>query len=190
MEVDINLLRDYKLTPTQYYIIYLLHYKNYSDCNKLISILKDQSLVKYNLDYLEKNNFIKKYSYDSIDLAGEIHLKNKAHFLFEEVDLFDELLEEYPIKVTRPDGTKDYLKTDVKRCRKNYKKIATSNLKHRRIIEALKFEKKVRENENSWKYMKRLPKWLSSEEWKVFEERMKDEENIDKESLGYGQELI
>ena len=35
-------------------------------------------------------------------------------------------------------------------------------------------------------YMKRLPKWLSSREWEVFEERMKDEEK-EVESIGtYG----
>src|SRR4030042_238479 len=41
-------------------------------------------------------------------------------------------------------------------------------------------------------YMKRLPKWLGSEEWKVYEQRLKDESlksSLNTEELGYGNKL-
>lgn len=188
MEVDIKTLKDYNISPNQYTLSYLLHKQEYIDFHKLKDIIGEEKTIE-ELSQLDDRSFIKiKENADPLD-PSNISIRNKFLFIIEEGDYFDELVENYPIKVFRPDGTKDYLRSDLNRCRKNYKKIAPSRKKHQRVLKALEFEKKVREMEDSWKYMKKLPKWLSSEEWKVFEERMKDEQEKDGEQLGYGQDL-
>lgn len=191
MNIDVGLLGDYNLTPNQYVLIYLAYKRRYQEFNKIDRLLGYQT--EKELEDAEKKGFIKMPNKDdsSPEIPANIKIRNKFLFaLGEGEDYFDEILNEYPVKVVRPDGVKDYLRTDLKRCRRNYSKIATSRKKHRRILNALKYEKKVREQEDSWKYMKRLPKWLSSEEWKVFEERLKDEQDDrGEDKLGYGQEL-
>jgi len=186
MEVDIKTLVDYNISPNQFLLAYSIH-KNDKDFHNLKDIIGEKE-TENELKKLEDKGFIKIKDEKNILNFTSIDIRNKFLFIIEEGDYFDELVERYPIKVFRPDGTKDYLRSDLSRCRRNYKKIAPSRKKHKRILDSLEFEKKVREKEDSWKYMKKLPKWLSSEEYKVFEERMKDEEKLD-EDLGYGQTL-
>lgn len=186
MDVDIDILRDYKLTPNQYTLIYLVHDKQYSEFYKLKDTIGEDK-AKEELENAQTKGFVKL----SGDRPEEIEIRKKFLFIIEEGDYFDEFVEEYPVKVIRPDGTKDYLRADLSRSRRNYHKITNkSRKKHEHLLKCLKFEKQVREQESSWKYMKKLPKWLSSEEWKVFEERMKDEEKEKEGQLGYGQQLI
>jgi hypothetical protein len=109
-------------------------------------------------------------------------------------DFFDELLQSYPTYVTRPDGSKDYLRMDLQRCRKYYSKVTGNKLAvHRHILECLQFEVTIKRREGKLCYMKRLPKWLASEEWKCYEQMMKDVNldlsNIREEDLGYGNNL-
>jgi hypothetical protein len=97
-------------------------------------------------------------------------------------------MEEYPTKVTRPDGTTDYLRSDLKRCKKKYNNITNGKLKkHIEILNALKFEVETRTKEGNLKYMKRLPKWLMEEGWTLYQERMNDTTNQNKSK--YGTEL-
>jgi len=186
MEVDIKILKDYNISPNQYILSYLLHKNDYIDFHNIKNLIGEEKLIE-ELSSLEDKGFIEiKKDSDPLNTSN-IKVRNKFLFIIEEGDYFDELLESYPTKVFRPDGTKDYLRSDVRRCRKNYNKIASSRKKHERILKALEFEKKIREMEGSWKYMKKLPKWLSSEEWRIFEERMKDEQEKSSEGqLGYG----
>ena len=81
----------------------------------------------------------------------------------------------YPISVTRPDGTKDYLRGDIARCRKIYNShVGKSRSKHEYIIDALKFEITNRRINNKIGFMKRMSKWLVSQEWTLYDEFLKD----------------
>ena len=90
-------------------------------------------------------------------------------------DFFDELYDIYPTFVVRTDGTRDYLRGAPSNCRKLYAKITGhSRSKHEHIKECLKFELSNRKQTNSMQYMKRMHKWLTSEEWLLYDEFMKD----------------
>jgi len=190
MNLELKELIDYNITPNQYILLHTIKNNYKSKFKNLIKIIgEDQSIN--DLKSSVNKGFISCKEEISKDLdINNFSIRNKFLFITKEGDYFDELVEEYPVKVYRPDGTKDYLRSDLKRCKKNYLKIAPTKKKHERILNALKFEKQVREKENSWKYMKKLPKWLSSEEWKIYEERMEDESKEKETDLGYGQELL
>ncbi len=186
MNIDIEVLKDYKLTPNEYVVAHTVQNKNYKDFRALSKLIQMDDILRS----LEKKGFIKVPEEEGISL-DDITVRNKLLFVFDERDYFDDIYEEYPVKVIRPDGVKDYLRADVKRSRKiYYNKVNSSRKRHEKILKALRFEKEIREKENSWKYMKKLPKWLSSEEWKVFEERMRDEQQEkSNKKPEYGQQL-
>ena len=90
-------------------------------------------------------------------------------------DLFDELYNEYPVKVIRPDGNLDYLRADRKASRGIYALLTKGDKQvHDHIIKCLRFELKRRYANNSLNYMKRLNKWLSSREWESYEDEVDD----------------
>ncbi|HKL75088.1 MAG TPA: hypothetical protein VJ881_03385 [Halanaerobiales bacterium] len=186
IEVDTELLFKYNITPNQFILIYLI--SNESKVLKDFINLVNKDELKKDLEVLEKVNFIHNLNTDNkLDFSNIVVRDEFLNLINLKVDLFQELLDIYPIKVRRPDGFYDYLKTDSARSRKRYNQLIRGNrLRHHKIIEALKYELKIRQKEGSMMYMKRLPKWLSSREWEVFEERMKDEEK-EVESIGtYG----
>lgn len=190
MEIDTETLIDYGITPNQFILLYLVYQNNYAEADRIINTIGYNNSL-YELEDANKKGFInlQPSGEKSKVYARDIKLRKKFTFVLGGSDYFDELLEEYPVKVVRPDGVKDYLRSDLKRCKRNYDKIATTRKKHEEILESLKYEKKVRDQEDSWKYMKKLPKWLSSEEWKTFLERMRDEGQEAKEQPKYGQQL-
>ena len=108
-------------------------------------------------------------------------------------DFFDELVQVFPVSVIRPDGTKDFLRNDLKRCKMAYSKITKNKFFiHQHILECLRYEIALKKKEGKMSYFKRLSKWLASEEWKIYEQAL-NESNIDSLSnnggLGYGCEL-
>ena len=81
-------------------------------------------------------------------------------------DFFDEFYALYPVVVSRTDGTKDYLRGDVTRCRRAYNKIVgKSKRKHAKIMRALSAEVLERTRTNKMSFMKRMSKWIAAEEW-------------------------
>ena len=90
-------------------------------------------------------------------------------------DLFAVFYEIYPTSVLRPDGIKDYLRTDLNRCKKLYKQIiGNSRIKHDHLIKCLNFEIEQKRKTNKMGYFKRMRTWLASEQWIEAEEAMKD----------------
>jgi hypothetical protein len=105
-------------------------------------------------------------------------------------DLFEELLIEFPGKVVRPDGTSDYLKTDLNKSRKLYTQLVKKDaVLHKQIMECLKLEIRERSRTNKLGYMKRLPKWLITEEWKIWQQFLGEDTDIATLDLGYGLKL-
>jgi len=186
IEVDTELLFKYNITPNQFILIYLI--SNESKILKDFINLVDENELKEDLKVLEKINFIHNLNTnDKLNFSNVVVRDEFLNLVNLKADLFEELLDIYPIKVRRPDGFYDYLKTDSARSRKRYNQLVRGNkLKHRKIINALKYELEIRQKEGSMMYMKRLPKWLSSREWEVFEERIKDEEKEVELTSTYG----
>lgn len=177
IEVDTDALTKSNISVLQFIIGYFLLSKDYK---KLEDIIKEISNTTFNeiLKTMEDNRLLnnlnkESFSYDNIIIRNRFIKLIKD---YSPEDLFDDILKIYPVKVQRPDGTFDYLRTDLQRCRKLYNNTIVKNSfrKHERILKALKYEIEIRTLEGSLKYMKRLPKWLNSEDWKIYEERMKD----------------
>lgn len=189
IEVDTELLLKYNITANQFILVYLIS-KESKILKDFINLVSKDELIK-DLKVLEERNFIHNLNTTNKSDVSNVVIRDEfLNLINVKIDLFQELLDIYPIKVRRPDGFYDYLKTDSSRSRKKYNQMLKGNkLQHNKIIDALKYELKVRQQQGSMMYMKRLPKWLSSEEWQVFEERMKDEKNEEKLISTYGTDI-
>lgn len=201
LQVDVDSLIKNHLTIDQFLVASMIYEKNY--------VLLEHYLDLYSSNEL-KVLFIGLIKAGLIDNIGDIveppydfqkfTVRSSFIKILAQGDFFDELVQVYPASITRPDGTKDYLRTDLNRCRKLYSKITGDKyIIHLNILDCLKYEVSLRRKESNLSYMKRLPNWLRSEEWKSYEQRMKDEAydsdlfeiNTGKEvELGYGNNLI
>ena len=189
LHVDIKHLIKYKITIDEYLIIQLLYDKNY---DLYYNYLNNYSVVEKELLFskLYKSGLIRNTNKPNEYNHENIELDNWANVMLAKGDYFDEFLQHYPTTVIRPDGVKDYLRTDINRCRILYNKITKGNQAlHNNIVNCIKYEVRLRNADGSMKYMKRLPKWLSSEEWKISEQRMKDDVIVSPTELGYGNKL-
>lgn len=192
IEVDIEVLSKSNISILQYIIGYFLLSKDFKKLEQLIKEIGESSF-KTILSDMESKSFIHNMNTDKDFSHDNIIIRNKFIGLTKEYEsegLFDEILKLYPVKVQRPDGHMDYLRVDLKRCRRLYDNtiVKKSFKKHEKILKALKFEIEIRKKEDSLKYMRRLPKWLAMEEWKIFEERMKDSEEL-QDNNTYGTEI-
>ena len=195
MIVDVNtdFLINNKITANQFLLLQLILVDKQS-------ILRDYYLVngistdQMSLDIKELHDkgLIEGYVAGAYDFN---HLKPTTYSktLFNADDLFKEFLQTFPLKVTRTDGTVDYLRTDQSKARMLY--LANTRGKksvHDHILKCLKHEVKYRETNGSMKFMKRMTSWLSSSEWEAFEDQIDDLGNITfkENESGYGTELL
>jgi hypothetical protein len=195
MIVDINtdFLINNKITANQFLVMSLILADKQS-------ILKDYFLtcngnadqIKDDIKSLHEKGFIEGY------IVGENNFDNlKATAfikqLFVNNDLFKEFLFTFPLKVTRTDGTVDYLRTDQSKAKMLYLGY-TKNKKsiHDHILKCLKHEINFREQNGTMKYMKRMTTWLNSQEWESSEDQIDDlgELTYKDKDMGYGTELI
>lgn len=191
LQVDVikQLIKN-RVTADQFLVTQYLYTKEYEEFSKYLSLYNTNEkdilfkglakaglAINMNPEGEYNPEFIQLQPYSAILLATE--------------NLFDQLLEVYPIYIIRPDGTKDYLRTDVNRCRVVYTRITKGKEGlHSQIMDCLRYELAIRKKEGSMRYMKRLPKWLVSEEWKVYDQRMKDDKETNifdgEEDVSYG----
>jgi hypothetical protein len=189
IEIDTNVLIEHNLTATQFILAYLLNIGDTKTLEQMYSSELHKDVDKLvELGFLHNGNELE--SKDSIDFS-KLVLRTKFEEIIQTGDYFDEITSVYPTKVRRKDGTEDYLRTDLSRCRKAYAKITKNRkIKHDHILTCLKYEIEYRTDNNSLSYMQKLPKWLASEGWKVFEQMLLDKSNsTGKGELGYGQQL-
>lgn len=100
-------------------------------------------------------------------------------------DDFEQLYAMYPVSVTRPDGSVDYLRKDRMLCSKIYSIVVKGNKdSHDHIMRCLNSELNYRKSSGTMKYMKRLSKWLSQREWENFEDVIDDAPRQITESYG------
>lgn len=193
LQVDVESLIKNRVTVDQFLVTQLIFEKNYPLLNKYLELYKIDDLKSLFIN-LVKVGLVDDYNgQDELDI-NKLVVKPSFSKVLAQGDFFDELVQVYPASVIRPDGVKDYLRTDLNRCRKLYAKITASKyIIHQSILECLQFEIALRRKENNIGYMKRLPKWLVSEEWKIYEQRIKDEGFealiMREEDLGYGTNL-
>lgn len=192
IQIDTDKLVSVNLATDLYVIIYLLKEQKYKDLSKIIGLYNKSDIPVllqrlYDTGYvIDKNN-----PGEDIDYT-KISVKESFNELSKSTDYFDEILQVYPTSVIRPDGLRDYLRADITRCRKVYNKLTKNNKElHDTILSSLQYEIMCRRRDNNMSYMKRLSKWLASEEWKVYEQAMKEDKgfNFDDIDLGYGNKL-
>ena len=105
---------------------------------------------------------------------------------------FDEFYEVFPVYVTRPYGTKGFLRSNINKCRKEYNRIVgKSRAMHEHLIKCLQFEIDNKMITGKIGYMKTMWKWLTQREWEVTEEEMQFsmEQDINNE-VAYGANII
>jgi hypothetical protein len=192
LQVDVNYLLKNRITVDQFLVAQLIYEKSYELLGAYLDLYTSEDLKKLILG-LVKAGLIENYNYEDQYELSKFIIKPTFVKILAQGDFFDEFIQTYPTSVIRPDGTKDYLRTDLNRCRRIYNKITGNKYAiHLNILQCLQFELALRRKEGKLSYMKRLPKWLGSEEWKIYEQRIKDE-NFDSltttEELGYGNRL-
>ncbi len=170
IEIDLSTCKYLQVTPNQLIFVKLLIEGNQKNIKEFIEV---SAMGPQDIDSLIEKGIIDESS-RSEDLKK---LKITQSFLesLETKNFFDEFYEAYPKMTVRSDGVKDYLRTDMNRCRKYYDQlIGKSRSRHDNIMKCLAFEVSFRKRNNNMAYMKRMPKWLTSEEWKVYEQMMAD----------------
>ena len=101
-------------------------------------------------------------------------------------DWFDEFYEVFPVYVTRPDGTKGFLRSNLNKCRKEYNRIVgKSRAMHEHLLNCLNWEINNKMMTGKLGYMKTMWKWLTQQEWESLEEQMQYEQ----EGGSYGYQL-
>lgn len=96
--------------------------------------------------------------------------------LKEDKSMFDELYDQFPVYVMRPDGTKGFLRANINKCRKEYNRIiGKSKAMHEHIMNCLRYEIDNKMQTGKIGYMKTMWKWLTQHEWETIEEQMKVE---------------
>lgn len=172
VEINTEHLIKSGLTANQYLLALLIYERSYTAYTNLKNSFPQ--IVADDIKELTNKGFI----FQSTNRLG---YTITAEFLVycSKKDMFDALVERFPIYVIRTDGTKDYLRTDRIRSKRRYDNITRhSKSKHELIMKCLDFELSTREVEGNLKYMKRLPNWLESQEWETWQERLENESTI------------
>ena len=161
IEINLDYLQKNQLSADQFVIIQLIldnRIDRLEEFKQIIIESKfDESIEKLiQLDYLE----IIDETYTITDKCKKT-FKNKGRF--------EEFYNAFPTSVIRPDGKRESLRTDKKRCATKYNRIAKRQDIHDTIMECLNKELLDRESNGTMKYMKKMPNWLSSEGWKEYE---------------------
>ena len=189
--IDLARLAKLEITCGEYVMLYLIANRNIATAKQFVE--RDTSITPDTIQKLIKLKLIHASDQETVDVT-KIIVRSKFLDEIKKGDVFDELVAHYPIKVTRPDGIVDYLRNDLTRCKKLYMQtIKSGEVTHKEIMDALAYEIYDRTNSNKLGYMKRLHKWLTSEEWHTWQQKLKEVDVINRadynSTLGYGLNL-
>lgn len=186
IEVDSKLLNLGDINMNQLVFLSMVLDKNQTNMNnqdvrKLVSLISDDDI-----SYLVQQGLI-----TSIE-RGKSIVYEPTEKLTSAVkppkDYFDLFYDMYPVMVLRPDGTKQYLRANVNKCRHLYNVyVGNSKAMAEHINNCLKFELQKRTNTGKLNYIKTMWRWLVDHAWEEAEEEMN---NVEQNSAGYGTELI
>lgn len=193
VEVNIDYLIKNKITANEFLVLQMIIEKQDNRLNKFQKVVGDEVYANI-LSSLKDMGFIDTIVITSNDkeIVYEHKVTETALRTFKGKGYFEEFYAAFPVSVIRPDGKRESLRTDKKRCNTKYNRIAKRKDVHEHIIKCLEFEISERKRTNSLMYMKKMPNWLSSETWKEYEEKMKVSELIDipLEEEAYGTKLV
>lgn len=185
--IDVDKMWKLGLDPNEYTLLSLIQNHATVTAQKLFD--STPGLTSSTLDKFVKKRLIHNSNIDYETNMSRIMLRERFVGELKKNDQFDELLQLYPAFATRPDGTRDYLKTDLNRSRKLYLSMIKSDAAlHNTIMDCLKLELRERNRTNKSGYMKRLYSWLNTEEWLAWKERLPELE-VGTIDLGYGIKL-
>ena len=186
--IDVDRMFKLGLTPDEFTLLQLIQNKGLISAKRLVQRCPS-TLTTSTLDKLVERRLIHYTAPKGTVDVNHIMLRSEFVGVVTKDDYFEELLLEYPGMVNRPDGTKDWLKTELNKSRKLYSSlIKKDEVLHKKIMECLRFEIRERSRTNKLGYMKRLYKWLLSEEWKIWQALMGDSD-VETIDLGYGLKL-
>lgn len=113
-------------------------------------------------------------------------------FLKPDKTWFDQFYELFPVYVTRPDGSKGFLRANLNKCRKEYNRlVGKSKAMHEHLMKCLQYEIDNKMITGKIGYMKTMWKWLTQREWEVTEEMMQeDNSTITQNNYSYGTNII
>ena len=183
LELDTSLLDKIKDTISINQLVFLSlvlneNQKTNQSVSKLVSQFTDteiQDLIQKDLIIAEKLPDVTNYK--ATKKLIQATKPDKA--------LFDQFYETYPIYVTRPDGTKGFLRTNVNKCRSQYNKIVgKSTIMHEHLLKCLVQEMMSKTMQGKLGYMKTMWKWLTTCEWEAHEEEMQIETTKPIETYG------
>lgn len=173
LEIDTKFLLEHKISAHQYLLLkYALNsdynaMKNYLNASNKYNDLIEDMVAMYNA------GFISTPPNDKATFRSVVPSERFIKLMSFTGDPFDEFYNAFPVKVLRPDGEYDYLRIDRIRCRKLYHNIVRVNkTMHDHIMSCLKLEVQDRSQKGKMSFMKRMPTWLSSEAWKVYEDKL------------------
>ena len=184
VEIDLNDCISQKLNINQYLLIKLLIEK--TDIKSLSAVIRvDEMDIS---DLIERN--ILSSSSKLTEEYNNLFITKEYKEEIKREDPFNLFYDLYPIFVRRPEGNKDYLRENPVRCKLLYNKlVGRSKTKHRHILDCLLYVISYKTKTNKMMYFKKMAKWLTSEEWKLTEEMMKDDKAESTETHSYGTEI-
>ena len=119
IEIDTVVLTEEKLTPTQFFILQLLVETQTTALQTWYDARTDNAAINQEIRTLIELEFLASLNDgDTIDFTKLIMLPKGIKLCGMDRDWFQELVDKYPVKADRSDGTKDYLRTDLTRCRR------------------------------------------------------------------------
>jgi hypothetical protein len=192
IQVDVQSLINNLIKIDEFVVLQLVYDKQYELISKYLSLYDSEEKKKL-FDRFNLYGFVTNYNNINEYDPSKLTLEPDFLQIIANGDFFDELVQVFPVSVTRPDGTKDFLRNDLKRCKVTYSKITKNKyFIHQHILECLRYEVALKRKEGKMSYFKRLSKWLASEEWKIYEQAL-NESTIDSLTnsgdLGYGNSL-
>jgi hypothetical protein len=183
IEMNIEYLLKNKITANQFLVLQLILEKQDDRLGKFKEVIGEDEYAKI-IESLILIGFLIKEN-DKLQVTKECLRTFKGKGYFEELYL------KFPVSVVRPDGKRESLRTARKQCERKYRNLAKRKDTHEHILKCLEFEIKERTINDTLKFMKKMPNWLSSEVWKEYEEKMKVSFLIDNMvEEQYGTEII
>ena len=158
--------------------------------NQLIflSLVLDKNQKTYNQDVRKIVSLVSDEEISNLISQGLItSIERGKSITYHATDTLKDVVR--PIYVLRPDGTKNYLRANVNKCRHLFNVyVGQSEAMAQHLIQCLDFEMKKKTNEGKLSYMKTMWRWLVDHQWEESEEEMQDNSKIEEST--YGTELI
>lgn len=155
--------------------------KSNQNVHKIVSLISDEDI-----SYLISQGLItSKTVGNSITYSPTDKL---TKFVEPERNYFDLFYDMYPVYVLRPDGSKNYLRANVHKCRHLYDTyVGRSSAMAEHINKCLEYEIDKKMSTGKIGYMKTMWRWLVDHQWEETEEELNDTQQ---QINSYGTELI